>query len=248
MKLPPTSKRSSTAPTVKAPSPQVASARRRTTQELPSRCPRRPIAARGRRPSPASSPSCAFRASGPGRSRRGCRHCRRWQGSPAPGPAASSSANPPPATRARRRWRDSRRRCSRRSTPPPHRCGSPPLRSQSPMNPAHQVVVAGATRVAGGATVELRERSRRRAGAGRRVGVHDDTDESARARGVVPERRRERIVDDVDVGAVRRDRRGGVDAAVTRRLDGPGHRPALPAVGRLGEQDALGWPSSVPLT
>jgi hypothetical protein len=71
------------------------------------------------------------------------------------------------------------------------------------------------------------------------VRVLDDADESARARGVVPERGRERLVDEVGVRASRRDRDRGVVAAIARRLRRRRNRPRLAAVGRGADEDVL---------
>ena len=49
-------------------------------------------------------------------------------------------------------------------------------------------------------------------------------------------RRRERVVDHVDVGAVGRDGRRGVKAAVSSALDGAWRSPRSAAVGRFGEE------------
>ena len=64
-----------------------------------------------------------------------------------------------------------------------------------------QVVLTGAPRVARRAPVELRERAERADAAD--VRVLDNPDEVPRARGVVEERRRERVVHEVGVSPFR---------------------------------------------
>ena len=65
----------------------------------------------------------------------------------------------------------------------------------------------------------------------------DYADERARVGRVGPEWRREGVVDDVDVGAVRRDRRCCVEAAVAGAFDRARRQPGAAAVGRFGEVD-----------
>ena len=77
-------------------------------------------------------------------------------------------------------------------------------------------------------------------GAARRdVCMLDHADEVPRRTRVVAERRREGVVDDPDIGPVRRDRRCRVVTPVARRLDRDRRRPADAAIGRRREQDVL---------
>ena len=83
--------------------------------------------------------------------------------------------------------------------------------------------------------MELREGARRRSGAGRSVGVQDDSHHATRIRGVVAERRREGVVHHVDIRSVGRDGRSRVVAAIASGLDVPGSRPGGAAVRGLAE-------------
>src|SRR5215212_2316770 len=98
-------------------------------------------------------------------------------------------------------------------------------------------VRAGASGVAGRAAIELRERPDM--AVGRHLGVLNDADEGTRGGRVLLVGREKRVVDEIDVLPVRRDRDGGVVAAVARTFHLFLLRPVLTAVARRGEEDVL---------
>src|SRR5262249_58038965 len=67
--------------------------------------------------------------------------------------------------------------------------------------------------------------------------------EASRAGGVVAERRRERVVHQVRVGAAGRDRDGRVVPAITGSLRGSRSGPHGPAVGGVAHEDVHGTES-----
>ena len=165
-------------------------------------------------------------------SRRRCPSSRSWPGMLL---RRRTPTVPPCGLRpARRRSPGSRRRCSRRSTPPPRTCGSRRrTRSRRGTRPCSSFC-ADPRGSPGGAAVQ-RENAPVAAGSPRpRAGRRRP---ACAGRRVVAVRRRERVVDDVDVGAVRRDRGRGVEPRSPARLDRARRRPRGPVVGRLGEVD-----------
>ena len=191
----------------------------------PRRAPPAPFTASGRRP---RCRRCPTRRSSPGRT-----PARRARSAWPRRPRACRSRCPRPPRRAA----PPDPRCGRRCSPPGR--GAPGGRRRSPgsrralrtsfqtRRPVRargrgvdvvaeelggEVVLRRAARVAGDAAMQSRERVRRRRRRGappRRAG-----DVAAARRRCVAERRGERVVDQVDVGAVGRDRRRGVVAAV----------------------------------
>src|SRR5438876_10153688 len=90
-----------------------------------------------------------------------------------------------------------------------------------------QVVLAGAPRVARRAPVEIREPAEH---ATADVRMLDDPDQRSQARGVVAERRRERVVDEVGVPSIWRDRDRRVVAAIAGGLLRDWRRPRVAGV------------------
>ena len=122
---------------------------------------------------------------------------------------------PSSATCARRRSAGSPR--ALRGVVPDRRTVGPSSqpRRRSRRGTRRSAFCARTARVTRRAAMQLAERAGRRRPAD--VGMQHDPDERARVARVRPVRRREGVVDDVDVRAVRRDRRCRVQAAVAAR-------------------------------
>ena len=141
--------------------------------------------------------------------------------------------SPSAGTSARHRSPGSPRRRGRRSRPPRRRSAWRRRRRSRPGTRRQGVRRSSPAGSPGGTPVQLAERAGRRAG--RAVACRMTPTSVPRIGRVGPVRRRERVVDDVHVRAVGRDRRRGVVAAVARRLDRLRSRPARAVVRRLGE-------------
>src|SRR5229473_1689346 len=94
-----------------------------------------------------------------------------------------------------------------------------------------EVILAGATRVAGRAVMQLRPAARRSTSADVRVLHH--TNQASRTCGVVAQWCSERVIHEVGVCPMWRDGDGGAIAAIASRLGRRGSRPGVSAVGRV---------------